>query len=534
MTLRTWAIGLVFLGAASGSPAAAAQAPAPKLIVAVAVDQFSADLFAEYRARFTGGFARLLGGAVFPSGYQSHANTETCPGHSTILTGARPSRTGIISNSWENPRIKRAQKTIYCVEDENAPGPSQVISPVHLRVPTLGDRLKAATPASRVVSVAGKDRSAVLLGGHKADEAWWWRGTRFESYAGRKMPAAVAAANTAATGRLEAGGKPYDLPDVCKPYERDVVISPSLTVGSGRLAYGPKDATYYQGTPAADTALMDMAVQLAKDMKLGQGAATDVLAVGLSATDYVGHYFGTAGTEMCIHLMNLDQALSRFFTALDATGVDYAVALTGDHGGHDIPERARGHGIAEGDRIDGSLAASNVGKQLADSLKLPGKVLFGDQFGLNDFWLDPVLTPEQREIALKGAVAFYKGYRQVAEVFTAEQLRAAAAPLTPPDEWTPLERARASYDAERSGDFVILLKSRVMPSTQASKPYTTMHGSAWDYDRRVPIVFWRKGMARFEQPLAVETADIMPTLAAMIGLKVPANEIDGRCLFGCQ
>ncbi len=532
MFLRSWVIGLALFAAA---PVGAAEAPPPKLVVAIAVDQFSADLFAEYRSRFTGGFARLLGGAVFPSGFQSHSNTETCPGHSTILTGSRPSRTGIISNSWENPRIKRAQKTIYCVEDENAPGTAQVISPVHLRVPTLGDRLKIATPASRVVAVAGKDRSAVLLGGHKSDETWWWRNTRFESYAGRKMPAAVTAADAAATARLAAGGQPYDLPEICKPYEGDVVVSPKLTVGRGRLAFGGKDAaTYYQGTPAADAALLDLALALAKDMKLGQGAATDVLAVGLSATDYVGHYFGTAGAEMCIHLVNLDHVLGRFFAALDATGIDYVVALTADHGGHDIPERARNHGIPEGDRIDGSLAASKVGPELGKTLKLPGNVLIGDQFGLNDFWLDPALTQEQREIALKGAVAFYKDYRQVAAVFIAEQLRAAAAPLTPPDEWTPLERARASYDAERSGDFVILLKPRVMPSTQTSVPYTTMHGSAWDYDRRVPIMFWRKGMARFEQPLAVETVDIMPTLASMIGLKVPASEIDGRCLFGCK
>src|SRR5688572_18081442 len=71
---------------------AMAQSPPPKLVVVVSVDQLSADLFAEYRGRFRHGMARLLSGAVFPSGYQSHSATETCPGHSTILTGARPHR----------------------------------------------------------------------------------------------------------------------------------------------------------------------------------------------------------------------------------------------------------------------------------------------------------------------------------------------------------------------------------------------------------------------------------------------------------
>src|SRR5256885_13330364 len=71
---------------------------APKLLIVISVDQFSADLWDEYRPQFTGGFARLAGGTVFHDGYQSHAATETCPGQSTILTGARPARTRIISN----------------------------------------------------------------------------------------------------------------------------------------------------------------------------------------------------------------------------------------------------------------------------------------------------------------------------------------------------------------------------------------------------------------------------------------------------
>ncbi|MFM9829613.1 MAG: alkaline phosphatase family protein, partial [Sphingomonas sp.] len=93
----------------------------PKLIVTISVDQFSADLFAEYRTHWKGGFARLLTGAVFPSGYQSHAATETCPGHSTILTGMRPEHTGIIANNWTDLATARADKTVYCAEDESVP-----------------------------------------------------------------------------------------------------------------------------------------------------------------------------------------------------------------------------------------------------------------------------------------------------------------------------------------------------------------------------------------------------------------------------
>ena len=65
---------------------------------------------------------------------------------------------------------------------------------------------------------------------------------------------------------------------------------------------------------------------------------------------------------------------------------------------------------------------------------------------------------------------------------------------------------------------------------QAVMGSVATHGSPWDSDRRVPILFWRKNMRGFEQSLGVETVDIMPSLAALIGLPVAEDQIDGRCL----
>ena len=129
----------------ASSAVAQAPAPPPKVVIVISVDQLSADLWDEYRPQFTGGLARLASGTAFRNGYQSHATTETCPGHSTILTGDRPARTGIISNGWANWDAPRADKLVYCAEDESVPGTDSdhyKLSPVHLRVPTLGDLLK--------------------------------------------------------------------------------------------------------------------------------------------------------------------------------------------------------------------------------------------------------------------------------------------------------------------------------------------------------------------------------------------------------
>src|SRR3954465_16026204 len=100
--------------------------PKPHLIVAIAVDQYSGDLFNEYRSLYTHGLATLTQGVVFPHGYQSHAATETCPGHATILTGSHPSRSGIIANDWCDPNHERKTEKgetihkIYCAEDQSA------------------------------------------------------------------------------------------------------------------------------------------------------------------------------------------------------------------------------------------------------------------------------------------------------------------------------------------------------------------------------------------------------------------------------
>ena len=525
------------LAAFAAAVPAGAQATRPKLVVAISVDQFSADLFSQYRRRFDGGLQRLSEGVVFPNGYQGHNATETCPGHSTILTGSRPARTGIIANNWFNLGLPREGKGVYCSEDPRVPGSSSkggqyTVSSYHLRVPALGDHMKRANPASRVAVVSGKDRAAIMMGGYRPDERWWWDHDRkaFVNPGASATPRAIASANEGVKEALSRGRAARDLPKVCEPHSRAVpVMGGGKPVGAGRFAREADDKNGFRASPDFDRAALDLGEALRRDMKLGEGSATDLLILGLSATDYVGHTFGTQGSEMCIQLMALDEALGGFFRALDSTGIDYVVMLTADHGGHDIPERHREHSAGDASRVDPALNAGNMAKSLAAKLKLGGDVLYGDgAFG--DMYVDRKLTTAQRARVIREAVATYRRHPQVAAVFTKPELAASPGPSGSPDNWTLIQRAKASFDPDRSGDFIVLLKPRVTPIFDTSRGYVSTHGSPWDYDRKVPILFWRKGMTPFEQPLAVETADILPTLAATIGVAIPMGSIDGRCL----
>ena len=513
-------------------PTASAPTTPPKLIVVISVDQFSADLFGEYRTSFTGGLARLQQGGVFPSGYQSHAATETCPGHSTILTGFRPEHTGIIANNWTDLSVARADKQVYCAEDETVPGSTSsnyTVSDKHLLVPTLGERMKAAIPATRVVSVAGKDRAAVMMGGHNVDELWWWNGKAFVSYAGRATPAVVARANAATAANIAAPQAALEVPDICKPHDRATLIGAGKSVGDGHFERAAGNVSAFRASPAFDGAIVALAAGLVQDMKLGTGTTTDIIDVGASATDYIGHTYGTEGAEMCIQLQQLDATLGSFFSVLDATGVDYAVVLTADHGGNDIPEREVSAGLPDAQRAKVELAPSVVGKQIMAKRGITTPVLFGD-IPNGDVYVARDLTAAQRKTVTADALAYYKANPQVAAVFTGAQLAATPTPKGDPLKWTIAQRARASYYAGRSGDLLVYLKPRVTPIPDPTRGYVATHGSPYDYDRRVPILFWRKGMVGFEHPGSIETVDIMPTLARQIGLRITGPKIDGKCL----
>ena len=512
--------------AAPVAPTMAGRTP-PKLLVVISVDQFSADLFAQYRNHFTDGFPRLLSGAVFPSGYQSHAATETCPGHSTILTGMRPAHTGIVANNWLDQKVGREDKVVYCAENETAPGSTHekyTPADLHLKVPTLGEMMKAAVPATRVVSVAGKDRAAIMMGGHKVDELWFWGGKDFISYAGRPMPAVVQRANAAVAALLSQPQAALPLPGYCKPLDMPVQAG-AQTLGTGRFERAAGDARAFRASPAIDGATFALAAGLIQDMKLGRGPATDIISIGASATDYIGHANGTQGTEMCIQMAQLDQTLGAFFAKLDEWGLDYEVALTADHGAHDMVERQVQRAMPMDAHVEPTVNAKAIGAAIGQELGIAGPVLIGPE---SDVYLANSVPAAKRAAVLALAKKKYEALPQVAAALTRDEIMATPFATTPPETWTLKERARASFDPDRSGDLLVLLRPRVTTIVAPAPGYVETHGSPWDYDRRVPMLFWRKGMGGFEQPLSVETVDIVPTLAATIGL--PVKGLDGRCL----
>jgi len=530
-------LALTALASAVCAPVLAA-ARKPTLVVAISVDQYSANLFDEWRSRYTAGLARLAQGVVYSSGYQTHAGTETCPGHSTLLTGKHPSKTGIVGNTYRDPASGR---TIYCVNDPDvvlAHDPkASPVGPKRLMATTLGDWLKTVSPQSRVVAVSGKDRAAITMAGHKADGTFWLvGGVGLTTYMAPGADAARALASVAAFNRKIAGVWtkkplwPYRNAD-CRAAAGDWTIAgkpwrSQLPPRGWGEAGDPKSiAADVMASPIADDLTGEAARALIRRYKLGRGPAPDVLAISFSATDFVGHRYGTRGPEMCDQMHRLDATIGKVFADLDALHVRYLVVLAADHGGSDFTERLQAEGYPAA-RVSGPaiLKRVNDGLMQQEGLSKPplqGTVEEANLVGVAD---------TDRPRVLAAAVKLLDAQPEIAAAFSRETLL--ATPIrkgAPPDEVSVQERMAMSTYPDRSPDLLAVLKPMLTAQVPVAGQYIGGHGAPWTYDRRVPILFWWPGVKPQSRFLPIETVDIAPTLAAALGLTPPAD-VDGRCL----
>ena len=541
MRVGKWAVLAALGGLAMAGPAAGqtpAQPQKPKLVVMIAVDQLAASLFDAWRPRFTGGLKRLGSGIVYAEGYQSHGNTETCPGHSTMLTGKRPNKTGIVGNTM---RDEGTGAVIYCLRDETvrlALDPkAEPVGPKRLMASTLGEWLKGVSPHSRVVAVSSKDRGAINLAGHKPDGVFWLLpGKGFTTYLGRRdnekrKLAPIAAVNTAIA-------KTWTTPPVWD-YAHDECRALASTIRLGDFDFQSKlpPANWGVGTearaisadvmasPIPDDLTLQGARALIRHYNLGKGPATDLLAVSFSATDYVGHRYGSQGPEMCEQLYRLDATIGVLLGDLDALGVPYVVALTADHGGSDITERLAERGYDAHRVVDAGLLKA-MNDAVRAELGLTGDPLVNSALEAS---VAPQFAARKGEIIAAG-VKYLSSRPEIAGVFTQDDLLATPVPEDKAaDEFTLKERFAASTYKGRSADITAALKPGDSSYAAVPRGYVAGHGTPWNYDRKVPILFWWNGAPSEERVLPVETVDIAPTLANVIGIKAP-GDIDGRCL----
>src|SRR3546814_2816756 len=159
----------------------------------------------------------------------------------------------------------------------------------------------------------------------------WLVPTGLTSYRGTTLSPTAQQARAAIASAIGQALPALTLPGDCAAHDIAIPLDKGGSVGTGRMARDAGDFRRFMASPEADGAVLATAAALRQVRKMGGGDGTDLLIVVLSAADYFGHSTGTEGSEMCLQMAGLDRELSDFFARLDATGIDYVVALTADH-----------------------------------------------------------------------------------------------------------------------------------------------------------------------------------------------------------
>ena len=495
-------------------------------MVVLVVDQLRADYLERFRGLHQGGFLWLLdNGAYFPDAAYRHAITVTGAGHATVSTGLHPSSHGIVGNSWR----ERGRGTVYCVADEThaavgAEGEGR--SPATLRSPAFGDAIKAAFPGSKVYSFSAKDRSAVLLGGRAADGAFWYEGGCgcfvSSTYYGVRLPPWLESYNASRPAAAFADKEWTRFVDDAALYELHARGDSFLGEYGGQDTAFPHsiaDEGAVAATPFSDTLTLGAALAALQSAGIGVDASPDLLAIGLSATDPVGHRFGPFSQEAMDNHLRLDRELGAFLEAVDReVGLDRTViALTADHGAVPLVEHLLSAGVAA-ERFDTADLWTRAADAVARCASGAAEEVVERASGTALYWNEAAL--EGRGVSRAEASECLAGWLRedprVDAVFAAEGTGDGDGVAT---------LFANSYFEGRSPHLRLHLKEFVYTGTGTG----TGHGSAHAYDREVPVLLAGFGIARGRYPGPAGPEDIAPTLSVLLGLPVRL-ESDSRVL----
>lgn len=510
----------------------------PRLLLVVAVDQMRYDYLERFSKLFTGGFRTLLrSAAVFTNARYRHANCETGPGHAVILSGRHGSHSGMIANSWYDPVLRKVVNLVEDPTQSAVGGQGRGASPASFLGFTLGDVLKQKSPKSKVIGVSLKDRAAILMAGRRADAAYWYEITegRFvtSTYYMRTPPPWLERWNAqryvdkfagASWNRLLPDVRVYDRyagkDAVEGEWDRKDIIFPHQIRGK------PPQREFYDDfrrTPMADEMTLSVAMEAMTAHELGTDEDPDILALGFSATDVIGHTYGADSHEMMDQILRLDLTLKRLLDEVDRrVGLQHTlVVLTADHGSQPLVEVLQARGTVarrvHPKYLDAMFAA-------ALERRFPGAkglIAYFDppNFFLNEDNVRKQHLPLEEVAATVAQTLRTSGF--VDAVYTkADFLR--SAPANDPY----FDLFRNSFFEPRSGHVVALMKPFVYVD---DRPGGTGHGTPYEYDRHVPIFFLGSGIKAGRYTEASGPEDIAPTLGRLLGFDYP-REYDARLL----
>ncbi|KYP16012.1 alkaline phosphatase PafA [Flavihumibacter sp. CACIAM 22H1] len=513
--------------------------PRPKLVVGIVVDQMRYDYLYRYYDRYgNGGFKRMLKeGFSFENTYINYIPTYTAIGHTTIYTGSVPAIHGIAGNDWVT---QATGEETYCTSDASvatvgASNSSGKMSPRNLLTSTITDELRLATNfKSKVISIALKDRSSILPGGHFANASYWYDGETgnfiSSTFYLKELPAWVNQFNALRQPEQFLSKDWHTLYPIStygqsiadnNEYENKFrgTDAPVMPVYTSRLMK-ENGLGLLRSTPYGNTVTLNFAMEAMKKEALGKNntGATDFLAISLSSPDYIGHQFALNAIEIEDNYLRLDKDLANFFNYLDqAVGKgQYTVFLSADHGAAHNPQflidRKGSAGYFNSDAAEKGLNALLKARTGVDSLVIS---LANYQVHFNYKRIQEKSISEKELIEL--AVPYLQKLEGISFVTPMANAATAAIPQL------LRERIINGYNYKRGGAIQFVLDPQLYSGGPRSKG--TTHGNWHPYDSHIPLLFMGWGVKAGASNRVVHMTDIAPTVAALLHVQEPNGNI---------
>jgi predicted AlkP superfamily pyrophosphatase or phosphodiesterase len=491
----------------------------PKLVVAIIIDQFRADYLTRFRSGYHGGLDQMMTqGAMFTNAFYGQVPTVTAVGHSIFMSGAMPSVSGIVGNSWYD-RDERQVVTSVCDWGQKLVGAEQPnrgkactdndpASPRRLLTSTLGDELHSANNQSKTVGISIKARAAILPSGHSAAGAYW-----FDDASGHFITSTFYADK---------------LPDWVDGFnDRNLAASYVDRKWDGFPDWdfhSPQPHAYAKlsASPWGNELIEGIAEAALAGEHLGQRGVTDLLTVSFSSNDYVGHRVGPDAPEVRDMAIRTDQLLAKLFAAIDSqVGLrNVIIVLSADHGVAATPaanqaSKMPGSNYLAVDVEDAVTAALNKRYGVANWL-IPDSsetALYFDRGTLTQM----KISGEDVE-RTAGQALWDIPLVHLERVYTRRQLESGVT-----GDFVA-QAEMNGFNARRSGDLMLVFEPGLVPG-----PSGTTHFSPWNYDRHVPLLFMGPGVKPGTYDAAVLVNDVASTLATMLDIQVPSGS-SGRVL----
>ena len=509
-----------------------AAADAPKLVVKIVVDQMRHDYIPLYWDKFEeNGFKRLVNrGFSFENNHFNYFPTFTGPGHAAIYTGATPSVNGVVGNAWYDRSI---DGSMYVVSDSTVSpvgtdSDAGKMSPRNLLSTTVTDELKSASSNSKVITVSSKDRGAVLAAGHLGDAAYWYEGESGKfvssSWYVSELPEWVQRFNEKGLAK-EFANSTWETLLPIEQYTESSADDRSYegTFENEEAPVFPHDLAANRGneygiinsTPFGNTLIAELAKSAMEGEDLGSGDGTDFLGVSFSSTDYVGHKYGPHSVELQDTYLRLDRTIGDLLNYLDKQvgKGNYLVVLTSDHGVVDVPQELINKNLPGG-YFDSDEAVDQLEEFLATE--------FGDEDWIEDYtnqqvYLDHNLVEENGfslKVVQQKAADFLLQFEGVKSTNTAHNYQYK-------NYGTGQEAMyQRGFMYDRSGDVYIQLKSGWLDTNY---PTGTSHGSPYNYDTHVPLIFYGWNVPQGETSRKTTIPQIAPTISNMLNIPLPSG-----------